>query len=397
MGDKLLTMSKNKKILIAILLPFSMYFISLFMNNLSVVLIFTFISLTIIRRLKFPAIPILVAGLISSNIGGCPLPWADTPAVILTLYSDFTLFDFLSKLFLPCLIFEAVLILYIFVWCKISSIYSNVSCFSDNSNVRDESKKGLFIIKSEKVPPLPDGERHAPPPEHKLPPHIKMYMPKSKFKRYYFPLIIFLLFIVSICIAPFIDISIAYICMFFIGFALILLVHNPIETLNSLAVTDSLVFISALFMIADVLKQLGLLKAAVDYIVSFTNDNKILIILCVFFCAFIISTFLSAGPAAATVLPICAQLQPVIGSKFIYAALALGILAGSSMLPWSATGGPIMLSEVTRYTNHYDICEAEKNNIDKIFNLKNYVLFSIPFSFIMVILSAIYLAIAVSL
>ena len=90
LGDKLLKASKGKKLFIIIILPFTMYAISLFMNNLSVVLIFTFISLTIVREFKLPVIPILVAGLISSNIRGCPLPWADTPAVILTLYSDFT-------------------------------------------------------------------------------------------------------------------------------------------------------------------------------------------------------------------------------------------------------------------------------------------------------------------
>lgn len=111
-------MVKRKKIFIIIVLPIAMYATSLFMNNLSVVLLFTFISLTIIREVKLPVTPILVAGLISSNIGGCPLPWADTPAVILTLYSDFTLIDFLNKLFVPCFIFEALLILYIFIWCK---------------------------------------------------------------------------------------------------------------------------------------------------------------------------------------------------------------------------------------------------------------------------------------
>lgn len=396
-GDKLLSFSKNKKILIAIMLPFLMYAISLFMNNLSVILIFSFISLTIIRQFKFPVIPIMVAGLISSNIGGCPLPWADTPAVILTLYSDFTLLDFLSKLFIPCFVFEVILILYIFGWCKISSIFNNLSCFNESSSYSSEPKKSLFIIKADYLPVLPKEDDREPPPPHKLPPHIKMLVPKSKFRKVYLPLIIFILFITSTCIAPFVNISIAYISMFFIGVALILLSHNPIEMLNSLAVNDSLVFISALFMISGVLEELGILKTAVNYIISFTGDNKILIILCILFCAFFISTFLSAGPAAATILPICTQLQPVLGSNFIFAALALGILAGSSMLPWSATGGPIMLSEVTRYLGQHDICNMEKSNIERIFDLKNYVLFSVPFSLIMVILSSIYLVIVISI
>ena len=389
-GDKLIKRSKGEKIFIIIVLPFVMYATSLFMNNLSVVLLFTFISLTIIRQLKLPVTPILIAGLISSNIGGCPLPWADTPAVILTLYSDFTLFDFLNKLFIPCFIFEVLLILYIFVWCKCYSKRKNISCFMN------EPRESIFVMKSEPLPPIPEDKKNTPPPSYKTPAHIQLYIPKTTFKRYYMPIIVFILFIAGICIAPFVNISIAYISMVFLGLALIILSQNPIEILDSLSVTDSLVFISALFMISSVLEYLGVLEYAVNYIISFTGDNKILILSCILMCAFIISTFLSAGPAAATILPLCIQLQPVIGSNIIFAALALGILAGSSMLPWSATGGPVMLNEVNRYMNRYDMPKDEEAKIRSIYDLKNYVSFSIPFSLIMLFCSLIYLVIYVS-
>lgn len=390
-GDKLLSLSKGKKTFIIIVLPFVMYATSLFMNNLSVVLLFTFISLAIIRELKLPVLPILIAGLISSNIGGCPLPWADTPAVILTLYSDFTLIDFLNKLFLPCLVFEVMLIMYIFIWCKYYSIRKKVPCFIN------EYKESIFVLKSEPLPPVPEDKKNTPPPPYDTPPHIKMYIPKSKFKRYYLPLVIFIIFIISICIAPFINISIAYISMFFIGAALIILSKNPVEILDSLSVTDSLVFISALFMLSGVLEYLGILRTAVNYIISFTGDNKVFIVICILICAFIISTFLSAGPAAATIIPICTQLQPVVGSNIVFAALALGILAGSSMLPWSATGGPVMLNEVNRYLNHYDMEESEENKIRQIYDLKSYVSFSVPFSFIILFLSLIYLIVYIKI
>ena len=148
---------------------------------------------------------------------------------------------------------------------------------------------------------------------------------------------------------------------------------------------------------SGVLEYLGILKIAVNYIISFTSDNRVLIILCILVCSFIISTFLSAGPAAATILPICAQLQPVIGSNVIFAALALGILAGSSMLPWSATGGPVMLNEVNRYLNHYDLSQDEEIKIRNIYNLKSYISFSIPFSLIILLCSMVYLIVYVSI
>lgn len=383
-GNKIEDLSQGRQLFIMIGVPFIMYVTSLFMNNLSVVLLFTFICLTFVRKSKVPVVPLLVSGLISSNIGGCPLPWADTPAVIITLYSDFTLIDFLTKLFIPCLIFEILLLAYTFIWFKYSYKIPKYRTF------RDTKKTSIFYHKPAILPPPPPHEKEPKPP-CEPPPHIKIQTPHSAFKRIYLPLIFFILFIFSICISPFFNISISYSCIFFIGISLLFLVKNPEEILNSLSVLDSLVFISSLFMISGILEHFGILKIAVNYIISFTGDNKLLILLCILICAFIISTFLSAGPATATLLPICLQLAPIIGGNFIYTALALGILAGSSMLPWSATGGPIMLSEVDRYLHSNNITREDKLRIGHIYNFKKHVSFSIPFSLIILTLSALYL------
>lgn len=388
-GNKINELSKQKKLFIIIVVPFIMYITSLFMNNLSVVLLFTFICLTFVKKLNFPVVPILVSGLISSNIGGCPLPWADTPAVIITLYSNFTLLDFLSKLFIPCLIYEILLLIYTYFWYK---YYDKVQI----NDKRSIFKKSILYHKPKVLPPPPpNGEE--PPPPYEPPPHLKVQISNSIFKRLYLPLIFFFLFILSICVAPFFNISISYFCIFFLGVALLFLVKNPEEILNSLSVLDSLIFISSLFMISGILEHFGILNTAVNYIVSFTSDNKILILLCILICAFIISTFLSAGPATATLIPVCIQLSPIIGNNFIYVALALGILAGSSMLPWSATGGPIMLSEVDRYIHHNKLTISEKKRIKEIYNFKKHVSFSIPFSLVILALSALYLFIYVTL
>lgn len=135
----------------------------------------------------------------------------------------------------------------------------------------------------------------------------------------------------------------------------------------------------------------GTLTIAIDYILSFTGTNSYLIVIIILISAFFIATFLSAGPAAATLLPICTDLSPLVGYKIIYASLALGILAGSSMLPWSATGGPILLAETSRFLKQGKITEDYKGEINSIFNLKKYISFSIPFSTIILFLSGIIL------
>ena len=100
-----------------------------------------------------------------------------------------------------------------------------------------------------------------------------------------------------------------------------------------------------------------------------TDNNPYLIVLSVLFLSFLISTFLSAGPATATLLPICAALTVFVPFKLVYAALALGILSGSGMFPWSATGGPILLSQTNEFLKmphiRNEIEESEKNKDKK--------------------------------
>lgn len=167
------------------------------------------------------------------------------------------------------------------------------------------------------------------------------------------------------------------------------------DLLNSLPIMDSLVFIIALFLIGGALEYSGILKAIAEYVISFTSQNEYLITISVLLIAFTIATFLSAGPA--TLLPICSFLSHIVPFRLIYAALALGILEGSSMLPWSATGGPILMSQTRRFMRDVNVDEEERIELEKIYNIKSYLSFSIPFSLIMLILSAIYLVIYISI
>lgn len=352
-GYKYISLSKENKIIIMVTIPFLMYFISMFMNNLTVVLLFTYMALYFVIEYKLPVVPLLVSIVIGSNIGGAALPWADTPAVIITLYTDFTLIDFMNKLFIPCFVFTIALCIYTFIWYK---------------------KTGIK--------------------KREIPFRVK---PSVDWKGAIFPIILFILFVISISIAPFYNISIAYISLVFGGLVLFFDRKKAMDALNDLHIMDSISFFIALFIIAGALQSSGILDKAASYIINYTNNSPYLIVLSVLFLSFIISTFLSAGPATATLLPICGVLTVFVPFKLIYAALALGILAGSSMFPWSATGGPILLSQTNEFLKmphlRDEIEEDEKNRIRKINSIKAYIVYSIPFSLFILIISAIYLCI----
>lgn len=351
-GNKYLRLTKEKQMVIMFTLPFLIYVTSLFMNNLTVILLFSYMALYFSLEYKLKIVPLLAGMVIASNIGGAALPWADTPAVILTLYTDFSLVDFLNKLFIPCLVYVIML-----------AFYTIFKCRKDKTDLRE-------------IP-------------------FKVDKPVD-WKGAVIPLILFVTYIIAISISPFYDISIAYVSLFFGGILIFFDRKKPMDVLNDLPIMDSIVFLIGLFIIGGVLQYSGILEAIANYIVSLAGNNIYLLIIAVTFLAFIMATFLSAGPAASTLLPICTILTDLVPFKLIYAAFALGILAGSSMFPWSATGGPILLSQVNEFLKRPRICDIrERHRISEIFNLRAYISFSVPFSLIMLIFSCIYLCIYV--
>ena len=350
---KFVELSKGSQTFIILVLPFLIFFSSLFMNNLSVVLLFTSTTIYLANQYHIPITPILVSLVVSSNIGGAALPWADTPAVILTLYTDFSLFDFLNIMLFPCFLFIVFLCGYTYIWYRFFSKHWRESP----------------VIKKEPI----------------------------KWKELRIPLILFVDYIIGLCVGPFFNVSIAYVSLFFGGLALLSNHKESMDLLNDLPLLDSIAFLIALFLIGGVLEQCGILSSIAEYILAATQQNPYLMCLSILGLSFLIATFLSAGPAAATLLPICTSLSSLVPFHLIYAALALGILSGSSMLPWSATGGPVLLSQTKRFIKHIRILPHEKKELEEIFVLKNYLVFSIPFALFMVLFSALYIVIYIAI
>ncbi len=357
-GYEFLRFTRKKRIRIMVFMSLLVYAISLFMNNLTVVLFFATIALYMIIEYDLPVIPLLVSIVIGSNIGGAALPWADTPAVVLTLYSDFTLIDFLNKLFIPCLLYAIGLSFYTYVWYKRLASSKRGSPFEKKPEV-DWKKLNKFLV-------------------------------------------LFIVYIIGVSVGPFINISIAYVSLVFGGILLCMRKKDEMTMLNELPILDSLVFLITLFLIGSVLQESGILSSTSEYIIGLTGNNPYLITLSVLLIAFLTSTLLSAGPAAATLLPICNTLATLVPFKLIYAALALGILCGSSMLPWSATGGPILLSQTRSFLDksakdpgmHHSPKKIEE--IKQIFSLGSYLAFSVPFALTMLAVSGAYLMIYIA-
>lgn len=336
-------------------------------------------------------------------------------------------------LFLPGLFYVILLITYLMIYSKRAYIINEIinpkhlsKDTNQASSLNQEEKQPMSLNKTHGHKPVPPHihQRNQPVPPHEhqghqpIPPHkhlehhsfigpnnsdIRNSKPQDtsalpiKNKQKLQTILLFFLLIIGISIAPFINISISIIVMICGSILLFLDNKKPEDAINTLPILDALVFISTLFFIGTILKISGLLSMAVDNIISYSGSNNYIIVLIIILSAFIIATFLSAGPAAATLLPICSQLTGLVDYRIIYTALALGILARSSMLPWSATGGPIMLGEVNRFLKQKNISKTMEKEVLCIFKLKNYLSFSIPFSLIILFCSILYLLIYIAL
>jgi len=356
LGVKAIGTAKGRIYLTIGVFLMSIYAFSLFANNLSVILVFTFVCLRIATALQLPPVPLLVGSIVASNIGGAALPWADTPAIILTIYTNFNIWDFLFSLFPICLLFILLLILYTIKKVRAQAI--PIERFEELINF--ESINYLYQFQ------------------------------QIKWKSLILPAMLFFLLILGLCIAPFFNVRISYPAILFGGLLLVIKGKRAMELLNDLNLTESFIFISALFLIAGALEASKSLDVIIQYLKASSVISPFISVIGILLSAFLMATFLSAGPACITLLPLCNELVQLEG-KIVYVALALGILAGSSMLPFSATGGPIMLNEVKRFLEGDEVDNEDTEEVEKIFILKNYAKFSIPFSLFILISSTFWL------
>lgn len=356
LGVKAATLAGGRRYVTVAFLLFAVFAFSLLANNLSVILVLTLVCLRLGSALRLPTIPLLVGTVIASNIGGCPLPWADTPAIVLTTHTDFDITDFLEYVLPPCALLIGLLILY---------------SLGRTTGNRTTVTRLHELINLESIGFLAGFER-------------------THWRSATVPAVIFFGLIAGISLAPLHQVPVAYVAA--ASGALLLLVEGrrAADLLDIPGFIDMSVFISALFLIGGTLEASQVLAVFAKRILTLATVHDTVPLLGVLGLSFAVCTFLSAGPAAITLLPVCSELVPLYG-KVVYAALALGVLAGSSMLPWSATGGPAMLNEASRFLRNEGHEYGDPESLRLLSRFRSYIGFSVPFSFVMLIVSAIWL------
>lgn len=103
----------------------------------------------------------------------------------------------------------------------------------------------------------------------------------------------------------------------------------------------STLFIACLFIFAGAIQSTGALAQLAQWVVALCGGEPHLLAAAIIGLAFLLTTFFSAGPTTAVLIPIAESLAGQMPGHSVWWCLSLGVLAGSSTTLLSATAGPI--------------------------------------------------------
>lgn len=350
-AKKMIVRMRAEATKIVFTLCFMTYVFSLFVNNLSAILVIVPITLYVSRGLGINPVPVVIAEIIASNIGGASTMIGDFPNMLISASTGLVFFDFL--------IFMAPIGLILLL-----SLFWYMKQFE-------------FIQKRRKSPTL---EKEFLKKMEKEVSSMEVNWPSVKRA-----LFILACVIVGFIVLPFLRIEPATIALAG-GFILLALENKSAkEILKKVSFTDVLFFISLFIIVGGALYS-GLLKSISDIIISLTLGNKMLYLILLMWIAAFFTAFLNAGPATVFFIPIVMH-SPFAGfSDIVWWALSLGVLAGSSATITGATAGVVTQTILDEYNS------LGLNGKDKfLITFRSYSQKGIPIALMFLMISSIYI------
>ena len=340
-----------------VLILFSLitYGLSLLINNLSAMVVILPITLSICLLIRINPIPVLIAGIIASNLGGASTMVGDFPNMIISSAGHLHFIDFISSMMVPCLILLAAMLLY-FQWrqpipCnRTSSIPTNeeLSQLTDNTSDIDDYLKRLGLS-------------------------------------------LLLLTLIGFLLADSFAVRPAWIA-FCTGIIGLILGRFKSDRLFSACGGSDILFFGALFIMVGALVATDVLSSIVWLIDSISAGNHSAQLVLLMWIAAITTIFLNAGPATAFFIPVAASLHGISPDPAIWWALSLGVLAGSSAALTGATAGSIAATQLDEFLHrHTDMHQFIPKG--EALDFRSYLSWGLPIMGIFLALSTFYILI----
>ena len=292
-ANELLKFTKGHPIKVLVTLGIFTAVVSAFLDNVTTVILIMPITFSIAKKLDINPIPFLLTEIVASNIGGTATLIGDPPNIIIGSAAGFAFMDFIKELTgVVAIILIAVILMLVLCFRKIL--------------VADENKmKEVAKIDNSKT--------------------ITDYnlMIRS--------MVVLSFVILGFILHDVIHIETCIVAM--LGASILLLFEKPTQILQDVE-WNTIFFFVGLFIIIGGLEASGGIKLMAQWVLNVTEGSKIATSMIILWASGIISGIIDNIPYTATMAPMIAEIQRVMGEGYAYPlwwCLSLGACLGGNM------------------------------------------------------------------
>ena len=292
-ANELLKFTKGRPIRVLVVLGLFTAVVSAFLDNVTTVILIMPITFSIAKKLEINPIPFLLTEIVASNIGGTATLIGDPPNIIIGSAAGFAFMDFIKELTgVVAVILLAVIFMLVLCFRKIL--------------VADESKM-QEVVKIDNSKTITDYN----------------LMIRS--------MIVLFCVILGFVLHDVIHIETCVVAM--LGASILLLFEKPTQILQDVE-WNTIFFFIGLFIIIGGLEASGGIKLMAEWVLNVTEGSKTATAMIILWASGIISGIIDNIPYTATMAPMIAEIQKVMGTAYAYPlwwCLSLGACLGGNM------------------------------------------------------------------
>jgi Na+/H+ antiporter NhaD/arsenite permease-like protein len=348
-------LAKNDPWLILVLFSCVTYLLSLFINNLTTIVIIVPITIALCASLGVRPIPVVVSEVIASNLGGASSMVGDFPNMLISASTSLNFMDFISHMLPACLLGMGLLFAIVY--------------FRKEPLVLDKPIENLN----------PDNRNELFDMDEVVEFDWKIYGGILIF----FGMVGLFIFSEDIEIRPpVIAVAGGVLTMFVVA-------SKKVEVLRDLNYKD-IAFFFFLFIMVGGIQASGLLNNVSFLTWELSNGNHYVQAILMMISASFLTIFLNAGPATSLFIPIAADFTNYADHSYIWWALSLGVCAGSSAAITGATSGTLASNYLAEHAKKMGL-EGKEEFKEYNLNFNEFLGIGLPFMGLFLLLSAIYL------
>ncbi|WP_177974243.1 SLC13 family permease [uncultured Eubacterium sp.] len=317
------------------------FVLSMFIDSITVILFLAAITITQSKLLQFNPIPVIIAEIFCSNLGGSSTMCGDPPNIIIGTALHYTFTDFLTNTGVIAII------------CLVLMIFFFYMCFRKKLGTRNLSEEEI----------------------------AKMPTPQSAItdkRAFIISTVIFLCAVILLVTHGQTGLTVSTIGII-AAVATCITAGKKSKAILRRVDYPTLVFFTGLFIVVGGLEETGILELIATFIHAISGGNITFIVIIIIWISAVASAIIDNIPFSATMIPIIKSLAVTSGADLSVLAwtLALGTDIGGSATPIGASANVVGIAVASKNGHHI--------------SWKQYCKYSIPATLIVITVSMLYI------